>query len=110
MRVRRARDADDHGVILGVLLLLAIVSVPAAGGSLDKLTTVRLRFVPPGAAASAAPILLVNGFPHGGPWRRVAGPAATYVVLLAAVAANVRLPGIGLLALGGLSNALAIWA
>jgi hypothetical protein len=97
-------------VILGFLLLLALVSVPLAGGSLDKLTTVRLRFVGTVAVAFVVQIVIVNVFPHGAPALHVAAHAATYVVLLMAVAANLGLPGIPVLALGGLSNAVAIWA
>jgi Family of unknown function (DUF5317) len=97
-------------VILGFLLLLALVSVPLASGSLDKLTTVRLRFVRPVVAAFVVQILIVNVFPHGAPALHVAAHVATYVVILAAVGANLGLPGIPVLALGGLSNALAIWA
>ena len=97
-------------MILGVLLLLALVSVPLLGGSLDKLATARLRFVPLVAATFVVQILLVNVFPGGSEALHFAGHAATYVVLLVAVAANLRLPGIPVLAAGGLCNALVIWA
>ncbi len=97
-------------MIIGALLLIALATVPLAGGKLTAIADVRLRLVPLAAAAFAAQILLVNVFPDGAPRLHTLGHLATYAVLAVAVAANLGLPGMPVLALGGLCNAAAIWA
>jgi hypothetical protein len=98
-------------VLIGVAVLLAFVAARACGGRLTRLVDLPLRGVRVVAAAFAVQILIVNVVPglapHGA---HAAVHVATYVAIGAAVAVNLRLPGMPLIALGGLSNAAAIVA
>ena len=93
------------------MVILAFLTARLLGGRLSRLTELRLRLVWLVAAAFAVQILIVNvvpgAFPHD---VHAAIHVATYVVIAVAVAANLRVPGMPLIALGGLSNALAIVA
>jgi hypothetical protein len=97
-------------VLLGVLLLLAVAAVPLFGGRLRRLTELRVRWIGVAAAAFAVQILVVNVLPGGDEGLHEAINIATYVVLAAVIVRNLRLPGLPLIALGGVSNALAIVA
>jgi hypothetical protein len=97
-------------MLIGVVLLLAFVSVPLLGGSLGRLADLRLRLVPVAVAAFAIQILIVNVLPEGDHTFHAAVHIATYAVLGLVMAANLAVPGLPLIALGGLSNALAIVA
>jgi hypothetical protein len=105
-----ARGVDLASVLLGVLLLLSLAAVPLAGGRLHRLTELRVRWIGAATAAFAVQILVVNVLPSGDRGLHAAVNVATYAVLAAVIARNVRLPGLPLIALGGLSNALAILA
>ena len=98
-------------VLIGVALLLAFAAVPLLGGSLDRLLDLRLRLIGLVAGAFVVQILIVNVAP--GALSHDANEVvhmATYVVIGIAVVANLRVPGVPVIALGGLSNALAIAA
>ena len=97
-------------MLLGACLLLALVAVPLTGGRLERLVDLRLRWVPLAAATFAVQILIVNVLPEGDDGLRSAIHVATYAVLAAVIVRNLRRPGLPLIALGGLSNALAILA
>lgn len=97
-------------MLLGALTLLGLVSVPLTGGRLWRLAHLRLRWLPVVAAAFAVQILIVNVIPGGDEDLRSAIHVGTYAVLAVVIARNLRLPGLPLIALGGLSNASAIVA
>jgi hypothetical protein len=97
-------------VLLGVLLILSLVAVPLAGGRLQRLAELRVRWIGLATAAFAVQIVVVNVLPSGDEGLHAAINVATYAVLAAVIARNLRLPGLPLIALGGLSNAAAILA
>src|SRR5437763_356145 len=97
----RARGTDAASVIIGALLLLGLVSVPLAGGRLAALAELRLRLVGVAVGAFAVQIVVVNVLPGGSHALHSGIHVATYAVLGVAVAANLRLPGVALIAPGG---------
>jgi hypothetical protein len=97
-------------MLLGAVLILALATVPLAGGKLRRLGELRLHWVPLAAAAFAVQILVVNVLPSGDADAHAAVNIATYAVLAAVIARNLNEPGMRLIALGGLSNGLAIIA
>ena len=104
----RAAPADVRSVLIGVLLILSLISVPLLGGRLSALAEIRLRLVPLVVAALAVQILVVNVIPGGSHDLHAAVLVATYLVIAITLAANIRLPGVPLIAAGGLANFLAI--
>jgi hypothetical protein len=91
------------------VVVVALLTVPLAGGRLARLADLRLRLIPVAVTMFAIQILIVNVIP-GADIPHAAINIATYVVLGAVILANVRLPGIAVAGLGGLSNAAAIIA
>ena len=93
------------------MVLLAFATAALLGGRLTRLTELRLRLVWLVATAFAVQILIVNVIP--GAFSHDVHAAihiATYVAIAVAVCANLRVPGMWLIALGGVSNAIAIVA
>jgi len=96
-------------VVAGVLA--AVAAVPLTGGNLAGLATLRLRWWWLAAVALSAQVLLITFLPDSVPWgAAVAVHLATYVLALGFVAANRRVPGLRLIALGGALNLTAIAA
>ncbi len=98
-------------MILPVVLLLLIVSVPVLGGDLRRVADVRLRWMGLALVALVAQIAIINVFDHSLP-KDLAGllHVATYVPAILMVLANLRVPGVALMALGGGMNLAAIAA
>ena len=96
-------------MVLIVVVVLAALTVPLAGGRLGALVDVRLRrgwAILVGLGLEVAAIDL-PGLPEG---VRAVLMVAAYPVLAVFVAANWRLPGMPVVALGGALNLLAIAA
>lgn len=96
-------------MILLILFVAALLSVLVAGGDVRKLGTLGFRWAPLILGALAIQILITTVFrlPHG-------LSAALYIVsnllVLAALAANVRIPGMLIVTAGFLLNFVAICA
>lgn len=98
-------------MLIGLIVLIALASVPLFGGNLGRLADLGLRLVWLAVGALAVQVLIVNVIPGAGSHGTHAAIAiATYVVLAGVIAANIRIPGVAIVALGGLGNALAIVA
>jgi hypothetical protein len=97
-------------VLIAALLIASIVSVPLLGGRLGALADLRLRLVPLVVGALAVQIVVVNVVPGGDHTLHAAVLIATYLVIAIALIANRRVPGVKLIAAGGLANFLAIAA
>lgn len=95
--------------MLAVLAIL-LATVPLLGGSLLRLSDVRLRRPWTLPAALVAQILVVNVFPHADRTLLVALHLASYGLAAAFLGANRGVPGLWLLALGAGLNLLAIGA
>jgi Family of unknown function (DUF5317) len=96
-------------VILVVAVLLSALAVPLLGGRLEALAELRLRHLWAVFAALGLAILGV-GLPGLPDWLRSALLVAAYPVGAVFLAANRRVPGIPLVALGAALNLLAITA
>jgi hypothetical protein len=94
-------------VFLIAVVALAALAVPLAGGRLGALTEVRLRRVWAIFAALGLEIVAID-LPGLSDGVRAALMVAAYPVLAVFLAANWRLPGMPLVALGGALNLLAI--
>lgn len=97
-------------MVLIVLAALCILSVPLAGGSLGRLAALRLRCLWLAPVALALQVLIVNILPGGSHAVHVAVHIATYALILAFLWVNRAIAGTRTIALGTLSNTLAILA
>jgi hypothetical protein len=96
-------------LILVAVVVLAALAVPLAGGRLGALVDLRLRRVWAVFAALALQVAALDlpGLPEGA---RAALVVASYLVGAVFLAANRRVPGMPLVALGGALNLVAICA
>jgi hypothetical protein len=102
----------DHlrRMLLVYAALLILATVPLAGRSLGALADVRLRGTPVVAAALGVQILIVSVLPGLSPDAFRVVHAGTYALLGCFLWLNRRLPGVWIIGLGGLANAVAIVA
>ncbi len=96
-------------LLLGALTLL-VATVPLLGGRVGHLSTIRFRRRWAGVAAVAMQFVILRLFPTGDQDLHALAHLASYGLILAFVAANLSVPGLPLLAFGGLLNLLAIAA
>ena len=97
-------------MLLVYAALIIAASVPLAGGSLAALADVRLRGTAVVALALAVQILITTVLPGLADDAFRAVHAATYGLLAWFLWLNRRLPGVWIIGLGGLANAVAIVA
>jgi hypothetical protein len=90
--------------------ILVVCSVPIAGGRLTKLGDVELRGVPCIVGSLAVQVLIVTILPGGDPTLHRLLHVASYLLAGLFLFLNRRLPGLPLVALGALANAIAIFA
>jgi hypothetical protein len=95
-------------VLIGVVMLLAVASVPLAGGRLGALAEIRLRHGWAILAAVAAQVLITTIAPDGSTSLRAGLHLGTYAIAAIFVVANRHLPGLWLIALGATLNLLVI--
>jgi hypothetical protein len=95
-------------MILIALAALCVLSVPLTGGHLSRLAEVRLRGAWTPIAALALQVLIITVAPEGNPGLHKAVHIGTYVMLGLFLFLNRRLPGMAVVGLGALSNALVI--
>jgi hypothetical protein len=98
-------------MILVFMVLVAALSVLACGGSLEKLSHLRIRARWTIAAALALQILIISVIPTemaGLPGQAL--ELVSYALAVMFLAANRRIPWLWLFGLGGLSNLVAIGA
>lgn len=95
-------------MILIALAGLCLLTVPGAGGDLRRLADLRLRGPWLPAVALAAQVVITVIAAGGSPALHRAVHLATYVVLVAFLWLNRRLPGMRVIGAGALANALVI--
>ena len=95
-------------MLIGVAMLLAVASVPLAGGRLGQLAEVRLRQVWAILTAVTLQVLITTIASGGSASLRAGLHLASYAIAAIFVVANRRLPGLWLLALGAVLNLLVI--
>lgn len=98
-------------MILVLAVLLVVVAVPLAGGRLGDLREIQIRGAALVGVAVVVQTLLVTILPKDVP-PALAGAAhlLTYAVGIGVLLANRRIPGMAVIALGGLANTAAIAA
>ncbi|MBI5105803.1 MAG: DUF5317 domain-containing protein [Solirubrobacterales bacterium] len=97
-------------MLLGVGLVAVLVSVVLAGGRLGLVAAVRFRRTSAIVVALLAQVVVIEVVPGGRREVLEAVHVATYVVGGLFVLANLRLPGMAAMGLGGALNAIAITA
>jgi hypothetical protein len=97
-------------VLLLAAIILSVVTVRPAGGSLEALGRVRLRYAPAIFGALAIQIAIISVVPGGSPWLHRVLHVGSYALAAVFVVANRRLAGMRMLALGATGNLLAILA
>jgi len=97
-------------MLLLIVLLLCVLTVPLAGGRLVELTELRFRW--PGLAVGAllTQVVIISLLPGGLQGLHQAVHLGTYALLGWFVWLNRRIPGLLIIGLGGLLNAIAIAA
>jgi hypothetical protein len=97
-------------LLLLICVLLALATVPIFGGRLSRLAALSFRNVPVLVAAIGLQVLIISIVPHWPSGFLGIAHVISYVLAGVFVYGNARLSGLWLIALGGLSNAIAIAA
>lgn len=97
-------------MLLLAVVILSVLTVRPAGGSLSALGRVHLRFAPAIFGALALQIAIISVVPGGSPWLHRVLYVGSYALAAVFVVANRRLAGIRMLALGATLNLIAILA
>jgi Family of unknown function (DUF5317) len=97
-------------MFLVLFVLLALATVPLAGGRLARLADLQLRAVPVVFAALLVQIVIISIIGGGPDWLHPALHLATYAVALWFVYVNRSVPGAWIVGLGGTCNFAAIAA
>jgi hypothetical protein len=97
-------------MLLGVIFLLVVLTVPLAGGRLSRVGDLQLRAPWLALAGIGLQIAIVSLIPGGSAALHETIHIGSYVLLGACAWLNRRIPGVWLIALGGLLNAIVIVA
>jgi hypothetical protein len=97
-------------VFLVALGLLALISVPLAGGHLSRLADIQLRGTAFIFSSLVLQVLIVTIFPGGNPTLHRGLHLLSYLLAAAFLLANRDLAGLRFVAVGAVSNAIAIFA
>jgi hypothetical protein len=95
-------------MILVILAAACLITVPLSGGHLGRLAELRLRCLWLAPLALALQVLIVTIAPDGNRSLHSAVHIGTYVLIGIFLFANLRLPGLRVIAAGALANAIAI--
>ena len=95
-------------MLIGFAFLLCLVTVPVAGGRLGALALVRMRAKWLLAAGLGLQVLIISIVPEGSQRVHAAVHLGSYALVACFVAANLSVPYLWLIALGGALNAIAI--
>jgi MFS family permease len=97
-------------VILLAALIVLIATVPLLGGRVARLGGIEFRRPAAGLAALVLQYTILKAFPEGDQAIHGALHLVSYALMFYFLAANLSLPGLWLIGLGGVCNALAIAA
>src|ERR1700759_2722440 len=97
-------------MIIALVYLAVLVSVPLARGRISALADLPLRGSQLAVAAILIQVVVISLLPGGVHWVHTSLHVASYLLLGAFAWANRRLAGVPIIALGGLSNFVAIVA
>lgn len=102
------RFPEGGRMILVVLAAVCLITVPLTGGRLGRLAELRLRCLWLTPLALAVQVLIVTIAPDGNRSLHAVAHVGTYVLIGIFICANLRLPGLRVIAAGALANATAI--
>lgn len=97
-------------MLLVVLALVCVASVPLSGGDLRRLGAVTVNLAPVAGVALVLQIIITEVWTSGSGTLHGALQLSSYALAGVFVAANLSIPGIGAMALGGALNLIAIAA
>jgi hypothetical protein len=97
-------------MLLGVVFIAMVLSVPLARGRLSALADLQLRAPGLAVAGILLQVVIISVVPAGMGGLHEIVHGLSYVLLGACAWLNRRVPGVALIALGGLLNAIAIAA
>jgi hypothetical protein len=97
-------------MLLVLIALLCLVVIPATGGDLRRLGDIQARLAPVAATALLIQVIITEVWTSGSTAIHGALQVASYVLGGIFVAANLSIPGIPIMALGGVLNLTAIAA
>jgi hypothetical protein len=97
-------------VLLLAVVIVSVLTVRPAGGSLSALSRVHLRYAPAIFGALAIQIAITSVVPGGSPWLHRVLHVGSYALAAVFVVANRRVAGIRVLAVGATLNLIAILA
>lgn len=97
-------------MVLLAVLVLALASVPLAGGRIAALAEISFRWGWTVVTAIGLQVLIISVFPDRYEWLHEPLHLSSYGFAAMFVIANIRMPGIALVGLGGLLNLVAIVA
>jgi hypothetical protein len=97
-------------MLLGVVFVICLATVPLARGTLSALGDVRLRRPELALTGLGLQVVIVSLLPQGSTAAHEVVHVASYALLGACAWANRRIPGVPLIALGGLLNLIVILA
>jgi MFS family permease len=97
-------------VFLLALLTLCVASVPLAGGRIGRLSSIEFRRPWAGLGALVLQYAIMRAFPEGDASLHAGLHLVSYGLMFYFLAANLSLPGLWLIGIGGVCNALAIAA
>jgi hypothetical protein len=97
-------------MLLVVIALLCLTVIPATGGDLRRLGNIQPRLVPAAAIALLTQIIITEVWTSGSSGIHGGLQVASYLLGGIFVAANLSIPGIPIMALGGVLNLTAIAA
>lgn len=95
-------------MLLVLVVLLAVATVPLTGGRLGRLAEVDLRLPGLAVVGLLAQVVVISVFPDLPDWLAITVHFVSYGLVLAFIWCNRHLPGLWLVALGGLSNLVVI--
>jgi hypothetical protein len=97
-------------MILIAMALICVLTVPLTGGRLTRLALLRLRGMWLAPGALAVQVVIVTIAPEGNKALHSLAHAGTYLLLVAFLLANLRVPGTRWISVGAGLNALVIFA
>jgi hypothetical protein len=97
-------------MLIGLTFLFCLLTVPLAGGRIGRLALVRARARWLVAAGLGLQVVIISIAPEGAQGLHAATHLASYALVAGFVAANLSVPYLWLIALGGMLNLAAITA
>jgi hypothetical protein len=97
-------------MIMVILAIVCVVTVPLTGGRLSRLADLPVRALWTAPLALVAQVVILSILPNGSRSVHIAINYGTYALVAVFLLANLRIPGVAMIALGAVSNTVVIIA